>query len=208
MIKIHHLNHSRSQRILWLLEEMALDYEIISYERNAETRLAPDTLKAIHPLGKSPVLEDAGVKIAESAAIVDYLIRTYGKGDFGPSIGDANYEAYAEWLHYAEGSAILPFMLGLYVGRLGAAGAPLGPRIKSEVANHLGYVAQSLGDRSFLVGDGLTGADVMMVFVLEAAKVSGALAHFPGLEKYLDRMQARPAYKRAVERGGPYQLGS
>lgn len=208
MIRIHHLNNSRSQRILWLLEEMALDYEIVFYQRDKETRLAPPELKAVHPLGKSPVLEDGDVKIAESGAIVDYLVRTYGGGRFGPSEGEADYTAYNEWLHYAEGSAVLPLILGLYVGRLGDAGAPLQPRIRGEIANNLAYMASALGERDYFVGDHLTGADIMLSFVLEAAGVGGALDHFPNLKAYLARLQAREAYQRALGKGGPYQLGA
>ncbi len=207
MIKIHHLNNSRSQRILWQLEEMGLDYEIVPYARDAETSLAPDSLKDIHPLGKSPVMEDGDVKIAESGAIVDYLIRAYGGGNYMPATDVADYNRYVEWLHYAEGSAMLPLLLMLYVSRLGEAGAPLHPRIQSEIANHLSYVARGLGDKSYFMGDALTGADFQMIFVLEAANVRGGLKHFPNLAAYLERIQARGAYKRAVERGGPYQLG-
>ncbi|WP_286829675.1 MULTISPECIES: glutathione S-transferase family protein [Kordiimonas] len=208
MIRVHHLNNSRSQRILWILEEMGLEYDIVSYERDKETRLAPDSLKAVHPLGKSPVLEDGSVKIAESGAIVDYLVRTYGGGEFGPNPGAQDYNSYVEWLHFAEGSAMLPFMLALYTGRLGEAAAPLAPRIQSEIANHLSYMAERLGERDFFVGDQLTGADIMLVFVLEVAAVSGIIAKFPNLKAYLERMQARPAYGHALERGGPYQLGA
>ncbi|SDE03425.1 glutathione S-transferase family protein [Kordiimonas lacus] len=208
MIRVHHLNNSRSQRILWILEEMGLEYDIVSYERDKETRLAPDSLKAVHPLGKSPVLEDGSVKIAESGAIVDYLVRTYGGGEFGPNPGAQDYNSYVEWLHFAEGSAMLPFMLALYTGRLGEAAAPLAPRIQSEIGNHLTYMAERLGERDFFVGDQLTGADIMLVFVLEVAAVSGIIAKFPNLKAYLERMQARPAYGHALERGGPYQLGA
>lgn len=208
MIKIHHLNHSRSQRILWLLEELELDYEIIFYERDKQTRLAPESLKKVHPLGKSPVLEDGEVKIAESGAIVEYLARTYGDGKFAPASDSDLHTRYVELLHYAEGSAMLPLMLGLYVGRLGEAGAPLAPRIKSETVNHLGYLAGLLGEAEFFVGRSLTGADVQLSFVFEAAAVGGALAHFPNLEAYLARIQERPAYKKAIERGGEYRLGA
>lgn len=208
MIRVHHLNNSRSQRILWILEEMGLEYDIVSYERDKETRLAPESLKDIHPLGKSPVLEDGTTKIAESGAIVHYLVRTYGGSEFGPNPGTQDYNAYMEWLHFAEGSAMLPFMLALYTGRLGEAAAPLAPRIQSEIANHLSYMADRLGDRDFFVGDQLTGADIMLVFVLEVAAVSGAIGAYPNLKAYLERMQARPAYGHALERGGPYQLGA
>ena len=157
MITLHHLNDSRSQRILWLLEELGAPYEIKRYQRHAETRLAPPELKAVHPLGKSPVITDGETTIAESGAMVDYLIRRYGQRDGKPALmpaaGCRDYETYNEWLHYAEGSAMLPLMLNLYVGRLGEAGAPLHPRIKSELANHLGYIDAALLGREYLVGD-------------------------------------------------------
>src|SRR5689334_24064944 len=144
MLVVHHLNDSRSQRILWLLEELGAPYEIKHYQRDATTRLAPPELKAVSPLGKSPVVTDGDLTIIESGAIVDYIQRTYGNGRLAPAQGRADYEAYNQWLHYSEGSAMLPLMLALYVGRLGEAGAPLAPRIESETANHLGYVEASL----------------------------------------------------------------
>ena len=147
MLTLHHLNDSRSQRILWLLEELGTSYEMKCYQRDATTRLAPPELTAIHPLGKSPVITDGDVKIAESAAIVDYIIRRHGKGAMMPAAGSADYEAYNEWLHYAEGSAMLPMMLNLYVSRLKESGAPLHPRIDSEIANHLGYIDGALKGR-------------------------------------------------------------
>lgn len=207
MIKVHHLNNSRSQRILWALEELGVDYEIIHYQRDAETRLAPESLKEIHPLGKSPVLEDGDVKIAESGAIIDYLVRTYGGGKFAVAQDDASYNQYVEWLHYAEGSAMLPLLLGLYSSMLGDAAAPLLPRIQSEFANHFGYLNASLGDKQFFMGDMLTGADFMLSFPMEAVTAKGAIAMFPNLAAYMKRIEERDAYKRALERGGPYQLG-
>ncbi len=207
MIKVHHLNNSRSQRILWALEELGVKYEIVHYQRNAETRLAPESLMAIHPLGKSPVLEDGDVKIAESGAIIDYLIRTYGGGKFAPAHDSVDYNKYNEWLHYAEGSAMLPLLLGLYVGMLEEAGAPLLPRIQSEFANHFGYMSKSLGENQYFMGAELTGADFMLSFAMEAAGTKGALGFFPNLDAYLKRLEDRPAYKRALERGGPYKLG-
>src|ERR1700712_1623469 len=140
MLTLHHLNDSRSQRILWLVGELGTPYEMKRYARDATTRLAPPELKAVHPLGKSPVITDGDVTIAESGAIVDYVIRRYGKGALMPAQGTADYETYNEWLHYSEGSAMLPLMLNLYVSRLKEAAAPLHPRIDSETANHLGYV--------------------------------------------------------------------
>ena len=204
MIVVHHLNESRSQRILWLLEELALPYEIRHYARDAKTRLAPPELQAVHPLGKSPVVEDGGLKLIESGAIVDSLIRRHGNGTLRPAEGSADFEAYQQWLHYAEGSAMLPLLLKLYVSRLGEAGAPLKPRIDGELANHLGHVDRSLQGREWLVGDALSGADVQMSFVGEAAR--GLRASYPNLDAWVKRFQQRPAYRRALERGGPYSM--
>ena len=204
MIVVHHLNESRSQRVLWLLEELGLPYEIRHYTRDATTRLAPPELKAVHPLGKSPVLEADGMTLIESGAIVDYLIRHHGDGRLQPATQTRDFEVYQQWLHYAEGSAMLPLLLRLYVSRLGAAGAPLAPRIESELANHLGYVDRSLQGREWLVGDSLSGADIQMSFVGEAAR--GLRASYPNLDAWVRRFQQRPAYRRALERGGPYSM--
>src|SRR6478609_3153999 len=206
MLTLHHLNDSRSQRILWLLEELGVPYEMKRYQRDATTRLAPPELKKIHPLGKSPVITDGDVTIAESAAIVDYVIRRYGKGAMMPALGSADYEAYNEWLHYSEGSAMLPLMLNLYVSRLKEAGAPLHPRIDSEIANHLGYIDGALKGKKFFVGTSLTGADIQMSFVAEVANSFGKLAAYPNFAAWLTRMHARPAFKRSVEKGGAYRL--
>ncbi|MEO6972442.1 MAG: glutathione S-transferase [Rhodoferax sp.] len=204
MIVVHHLNDSRSQRVLWLLEELGLPYEIRHYQRNAQTRLAPPELTAVHPLGKSPVITDDGQTIIESGAIIDYLIRRHGGGRLQPAPQTHEYNAYQQWLHYAEGSAMLPLMLKLYVSRLGDAGAPLFPRIESEIANHLGYVNQSLQGRQWLVGDDITGADIQMSFVGEVAGSRGNRENYPHVEAWVKRFQGRPAYRRAVERGGAY----
>ena len=206
MIKVHHLNNSRSQRILWLLEELETPYEIVRYQRDATTNLAPPELEAVHPLGKSPVIEDGDLKIAESGAIVDYLIRKYGGGRLAPRGDGAEHETYLEWLHYAEGSAMLPLMLQLYVMRLGDAGAPLKDRIDSETANHLGYIEGALKSREFLIGDTLTGADVQLSFVGEVARAFGRLGAYPALTAWVERLHARPAFKRALEKGGAYNL--
>jgi glutathione S-transferase len=206
MLTLHHLNDSRSQRILWLLEELGTPFEIERYQRDTKTRLAPPELTAVHPLGKSPVITDGDVRIAESGAIADYIIRTYGKGMMMPAAGSADYEAYNEWLHYAEGSAMLPLMLNFYVARLKEAGAPLHPRIDSEIANHLGYVDGALKGREFFVGDSLTGADIQMSFVGEMAKVFDKLGPYPNLSAWLSRMHARPAFQRSVEKGGAYRF--
>ncbi|CAM3747316.1 glutathione S-transferase [Corallococcus sp. ZKHCc1 1396] len=205
MLKVHHLNESRSQRILWLLEELGLDYEIVRYQRDPKTRLAPPELKAVHPLGKSPVVEDDGRVLAESGAIIETLIRRHGKGRLAPAPEDQ--DAYTHWLHFAEGSAMLPVMQLLYVKRLGEAGAPLMPRIDSELKNHLGYMEGALQGREYLVGQALSGADIQNSFVLESARAFRLLGEYPNLTAYLDRLHARPAYQRAVEKGGPYALG-
>lgn len=204
MLVVHHLNDSRSQRVLWLLEELGVPYEIRHYARDATTRLAPPELAAVHPLGKSPVLEDGGLKMIESGAIVDYLVRQHGGGRLQPAAGTTDFEVYQQWLHYAEGSAMLPLLLKMYVGRLGEAGAPLAPRIDGELANHLGYVDRSLQGREWLVGDSLTGADIQMSFVGEAAR--GLRASYPAMDAWVRRLQARPAYQRALQRGGPYSM--
>ena len=207
MIVVHHLNDSRSQRVLWLLEELGAPYEIKHYQRNAQTRLAPPELVAIHPLGKSPVITDGAATIFESGAIIDYLIRHHGDGHLQPATHTSNYEVYQQWMHYAEGSAMLPLMLKLYVSRLGEAGAPLTPRIEGEISNHLGFVNQSLQGRQWLVGDSITGADIQMSFVGEVARVRGNLENYPNLQAWVNRFQARPAYRKAIERGGPYVIG-
>ncbi len=204
MIIVHHLNDSRSQRILWLLEELALPYEIKRYQRNAQTRLAPPELKAIHPLGKSPIITDDGRTIHESGAIIDYIIRRHGGGRLQPKPDSAAYDDYVQWLHYAEGSAMLPLLLNLYASRLGEAKAPLMPRIESEIANHLGFVDGALQDRSFLLGKDFTAADIQMSFVGEVAEAFGKRAAYANLDAWTKRLHDRPAYKKALERGGAY----
>jgi len=206
MLTVHHLNDSRSQRILWLLEELELPYEIKFYQRDTVTRLAPPELKAVHPLGKSPVLTGDGATIIESGAIIDYVLRHYGGGRLIPAADSADYEAYLQWLHYAEGSAMLPLLMKMYIGMIGEGGAPLVPRIDSEVANHLGYVEASLSGREWLLGDGLTGADVQMSFVGEIAGRYGLHVTHPNIGAWVTRFQARDAYKRALDKGGPYSF--
>ncbi|HZZ70025.1 MAG TPA: glutathione S-transferase family protein [Phenylobacterium sp.] len=212
MLVVHHLNDSRSQRILWLLEELGAPYEIKHYQRDATTRLAPPELKAVHPLGKSPVITDGDITIAESGAIVDYIVRKYGQGKLGaPSAengaGEKASEQYNEWLHYAEGSAMLPLMLNMYTGRLGEAGAPLQPRIQSEMANHLSYVDGALAGRDWLMGKDLSGADIQMSFVGEVARAMGQQDKYPNIKGWVERFQARPAYQASLEKGGAYNLG-
>lgn len=207
MITVHHLNNSRSQRILWLLEELGLDYEIKHYQRDPKTNLAPPELKAINPLGKSPVIEEGTLVLTESGAIVDYLIRRHGNGKLQPDPATAAYDEYVKWLHFAEGSAMLPLMLNLYVGRLGEAGAPLQPRIQSELANFLGYINDVLGRAPYLMGAEFSGADIELSFVGELAKTQRMDAPYPHLQAWLARLQARPAYRQALARGGEYAYG-
>jgi glutathione S-transferase len=208
MLVVHHLNDSRSDRILWLLEELGVPYDIKPYQRDATTRFAPPELKAVHPLGKSPVITDGDRTVAESGAIVDYLIRRHGRGRLQPDPASPLYDQYVHWLHYAEGSAVLPLMLLLYTTWMGggAVAAPLQQRIAQEIANHLGYIDRALAGREFIVGNELTGADVQITFVGEMAKLLGQLGDYPNLDSYVTRMHARPAYRRAIERGGPSML--
>jgi len=206
MIILHHLNNSRSQRILWLLEELGAAYEIKRYQRDAVTNLAPPELKQVHPLGKSPVIEDGEVRIAESGAIVDYLVRRHGGGRFAPAPGTTAHEAYLEWLHYAEGSAMLPLMINLYVMRLGDAAAPLKDRIDSEIDNNLGYIEQALAGHDYILREGFTGADVQLSFVGEVARAFGRLARFPNIAAWVARLHDRPAFKASIEKGGVYNL--
>jgi glutathione S-transferase len=208
MIVVHHLNDSRSQRILWLLEELRLHYDIQNYRRDAATRLAPPELKAIHPLGKSPVITDGGRVIIESGAIIDYIIRRHGGGRLQPDPASPAYDDYVQWLHFAEGSAMLPLLLKLYVSRLGDAGAPLSPRIESEIASHLGFIDASLAGRDYLLGAELSGADIQLSFVGEIAAARADRSAYRNLDAWVHRFQARPAYRDALSRGGPYSYAS
>jgi glutathione S-transferase len=207
MIVVHHLNDSRSHRILWLMEELALPYEIKRYQR-LETRLAPPELKKIHPAGKSPVITDDGKTVFESGAIVDYVIRRHGQGKLQPDPQTPAYDDYQMWLHYAEGSAMLPLMLNLYVSRLGDGGKPLHARIESEIANHLGYLDSHVKGRQFLLDSQFTGADINMSFVAEIAEVYGKRAAFPNLDAWIRRLHDRPAYKKALEKNGAYRFAN
>ncbi|WP_176057647.1 glutathione S-transferase family protein [Paraburkholderia sp. BCC1876] len=202
MIEVHHLNESRSRRITWLLEELGLDYKLVQYQRNPDTRLAPPELMAIHPLGKAPVIRDGDAVIFESGAIVDYLIRRYGNGRLGPAYGTPEYDRYSQFLHYAEGSAMLPLMLKVYTARLGDGAAPLQPRISSELQNHLGFLNQELAGRDYLLGSELSGADIQLSYVAQTALRFCGRDAFPNLTAYVDRFESRPAYQRAMERAG------
>jgi glutathione S-transferase len=208
MIEVHHLNNSRSQRVLWLLEELELPYQLVKHQRVAATNLAPDSLKAVHPLGKAPVIRDGGNVIIESGAILEYIVRTYGKGRLAPPEGSPLALRHLQFMHYAEGSAMLPVMLRLYTSRLGEAGKPLEPRISSEIENHFGYLERELGTNEFFVGNSLTAADINLSFPIQAARLLYGLDKFPNLARFLDRIHARPAYKRGIEKGGAYVFGS
>ena len=203
-LKVHHLNNSRSQRILWLLEELGVPYEIVQHQRDAVTNLAPPELLDIHPLGKSPVIEDKGQVVFESGAIVEYLCERHGGTHLVPARGTDDHIRYLEWLHFAEGSAMLPFLLRLYTSRLGDAAAPLKPRIDEQLESHFKYIEDSLLPSGFFVGDGLTGADIMLSFPAEAAVKMGLAFDKPKLTAYVANIHARPAYQAALAKGGPY----
>jgi glutathione S-transferase len=205
MITVHHLNNSRSQRILWLMEELGVPYEIKHYARDGETNLAPPELKAIHPLGKSPVVTDNGEVLAESGMIIDVLARRYGP-HLAVDFNSPDYPQYMHWLHFAEGSAMAPFLIALYTARLGEAAAPLQPRITSEIMNHLAYFENHMAGREFVLGDKLTGADFQMSFIGEIAKGNGALANLPNMKAWLERLHARPQWQAALTKGGPYRF--
>ena len=221
MITVHHLNASRSQRVLWLLEELGVDYQVKRYERDATTMLAPPSLRAVHPLGKSPVVTDGDRTIAESGAIVEYLTGRYGGGKLVPPAGTPERDRYTYWLHYAEGSAMPPLLLKLVFDRVETAPMPffvrpiakqIAGRAKSsfigpQIDLHLDYMERELGKSTWFAGNDFTAADVQMSFPLEAAASRGGLdAKRPKLIAFLDRIHARPAYKRALEKGGPYEL--
>ena len=207
-IIVHHLEESRSQRILWLLEELGVAYEVRRYDRNPQTRLAPPELKQIHPLGKSPVLTKDGRVFAESGAIVEYFAESEAGGKLAIAPGDPDRANYLYWLHFAEGSAMLPLLLKLYVGLLGENGAPLMQmRVEPEIANHLGFVDAYLEGKDYFVANRFTAADIEMSFVLDAANNRGGLDRYPNLVRVRKLQQARPAYQRALEKGGPYKMG-
>ena len=207
MLILHHLNNSRSQRIIWLLEELGVEYEIKPYQRDPDTQRAPGELKAVHQLGKSPVLEDDGLIIAETGAIIVYLLDKFGDGKLRPKKGTQEYVDYVHFLHFAEGSAMLPLLLALYTGFLGEAGAPIQPMIMSEIKAILDYCEYHLISKTWFAGDEMTGADIQMIFPLEAAKARGRLKGYEACNEYVDRVHALPAYQRALEKGGPYAYG-
>lgn len=198
MITIHHLNNSRSLRIIWLMEEIGVDYNVKCYERDKESNRAPQELRDIHPLGKSPVITDGDRVVAESGHIIDYILRHHGNGQLRPSMNDAAYEDYNYWLHFAEGTGMLPMLLALYTGFLGEAATPIAPIIQSEIDLVLRHLNDSLEGKDYLAGDTLTGADVNNLFILEGANLRGRLDAYPNLQRYLKEMQARDGYQRAL----------
>ena len=221
MVVVHHLNNSRSQRVLWLLEELAVPYEVKRYERDAKTMLAPPSLLAIHPLGKSPVIVDGAVTLAESGAIIEYLVAKYGAGRLIPPAGSPERLRYTYWLHYAEGSAMPPLLFRLVFNRIATNPAPwpvsaIARKIASTVDNsfitpnlnrHLDYMEAELNAHPWFAGEQFTAADVQMSFPLEAAASRGGLnASRPKLMAFLERIHARDAYKRALDRGGAYDF--
>jgi glutathione S-transferase len=221
VIVVHHLNNSRSQRVLWLLEELGLDYEVRRYQRNAKTMLAPPELRAVHPLGKSPVIEDAGQVLAESGAIVEFLAERYGEGRLVPPAGTPERLRYRYWLHFAEGTAQPPLLLKLLFDRLDKGPMPFFARpvaraiaqrakdtyIQPNIDRNLDFMEAELGRRAWFAGAGFSAADVQMSFPLEAAAMRGGLdATRPRLMDFLERIHARPAYRRAIEKGGEYAL--
>jgi glutathione S-transferase len=206
MIVVHHLNNSRSQRILWLLEELGLPYEIEFYQRDAQTNGAPAELKAVHPLGRSPIITDDAKVVAESAAIIDYVIRHHGGGRLQPKMSEPQYDDYVFWMHYAEGSAIQPVLLKVNAARIGEGAAPIHSRIERELANDLGYIDGCLKARDYLLGNELSGADIQLSFVGELAGRWTDRTKYPSLEGWVGRFQARPAYQAAIKRGGAYML--
>ena len=221
MITLHHLNNSRSQRMVWLLEELGVPYDIKRYQRDAHTMLAPPELRAIHPLGKSPVITDGALTIAESGAVIEYLIERYGQGRLIPAAGTAERLRYTYWLHFAEGSAMPPLLLKLIFDKIekspmpffvkpiakGIAGKVKQSFIAPRIAENLDYMEAELGKSTWFAGDQMTGADVQLSFVLEACAARGGLNQScPRLMAFLTRIHALPAYQRALARGGDYSI--
>ena len=207
MIRVHHLNNSRSQRVLWLLEEIGTPYEVVRYQRKA-TMLAPRELKRVHPLGKSPVIEDDGKNFAETGLIVEYLVERYGP-DLAPTRDSDLYWRYKYWLHYAEGSLMPPLLLKLVVKRLGLLGLPARGFVNSQLKLHLDFLEAELGSTPWFLGERFSAADIMLSFPLEAASERAGLDQTrPRLMDFLGRIRARPAYRRAIERGGAYRYSA
>ncbi len=204
MITVHHLENSRSQRVLWLLEELELPYRVRRYERDPKTMIAPSTLRQVHPLGKAPLIEDDGRVVAETGAIVEYLVEKAG-GRLGPPANRESVLRYRHFLHYAEGSMMPPLFALLVIGRLGLLGRPARAPVQKMLDVHLDWLESELGSRAWFAGDEFSAADVMMSFPLEAARARAGLdERRPNLIDWLERIHARPAYGEALAKGGPY----
>ncbi|MCP5270206.1 MAG: glutathione S-transferase [Burkholderiaceae bacterium] len=221
MITVHHLEHSRSQRVLWLLEELGLDHEVKRYARDPKTMLAPPELAAVHPLGKSPVITDGDVVVAESGAIVEYLVDTHGGGRLKPLAGTPAHRQYVYWLHFAEGTAMPPLLMKLVFDKVRSAKMPFFAKpiargiadqveksfLRPNLERQYAFMEAELKDRDWFAGSDFSAADVQMSFPLEAASARGGLdQRFPRLKDWLARIHARPAYQRALKRGGPYKI--
>ena len=205
MLTVHHLNNSRSQRILWLLEELEVPYEIRHYQRDAETNLAPPELLDVHPLGKSPMIEDGGRLVTESGAIVEYVCARYGSHLVPPVNSDA-HTSHLELMHFAEGSVMTPILLALYVGRLGDAGSPLRPRIEEQLNSHFSYMENIIRPSGHFVLDELSAADIMLSFPAEVAMKQGRAKSLPKIAAYVEWVHNRDAFKRALDKGGAYRF--
>jgi len=208
MIVVHHLNNSRSQRILWLLEELGLDYEVKRYERDSNTMLAPAALKEVHPLGKSPVITDEGQTLAESGAITDYLVERYGDGKLAPPSGTPEKLRYDYWLHYSEGSVMPLLVMKLVLDNFGLGDSDASSQfVTPQIKLHFDYLESELTKNEWFVGEEFTAADIQMSFPVEAVEAQAGLdASRPKLKAFLERIHTRPAYQRALERGGKYEL--
>ncbi|MEH2415058.1 MAG: glutathione S-transferase [Nostoc sp.] len=208
MIVVHHLNNSRSQRVLWLLEELGIEYEIKFYQRDPKTMLAPESLRQIHPLGKSPVITDADLTIAESGAIIEYLVDRYGNGRLVPASGTPEHLRYTYWLHYAEGSAMPLLVMRLVLNNFGAGdSSAVSGFVAPQIKLHFDYIEGELSKSTWFVGEEFTAADIQMSFPLEQiARLKEEVESRPKLKQFIERIHARPAYKRALERGGTYDL--
>lgn len=207
MITVHHLAYSRSLRVLWLLEELGVPYELVSYERTKEFR-APPELARIHPLGKAPVIVDDGLVLAESATILRYLNDRHGNGTLTPPAGTSERTQHEEWLDYVESSAGTPILISLVGGRVGGMGEGMTGFIRPLVAKTLDYITSGIGDRPYLMGDRLTLADIQMSYMLAMARIGGLLDDRPALTAYLDRLEAAPGFQRAAGKGGPMMPAS
>ncbi|MBD2682865.1 MULTISPECIES: glutathione S-transferase family protein [Nostoc] len=209
-IIVHHLNNSRSQRVLWLLEELGIEYEIKFYERDPKTMLAPASLRQIHPLGKSPVITDAQETVAESGAIIEYIVGRYGNGRLIPESNTPERLRYTYWLHYAEGSAMPPLVMNLIFSRFGAGDSSANDAfIAPQIKLHFDYIEGELGKSTWFAGSEFTAADIQMSFPLELVAMQAELiSNRPHIKEFIERIHARPAYKRALERGGKYDYAN